>query len=217
MWKTYGTLITTVLFCTFLTTSLAAHNWDKQVEIVSPYVIHLSIEVTSFSPPKTSIGACSAWVFNAAKGYAATAGHCVHDSYGNEARRVFVYVDGQEQNATVLALSTYPEPDIAILSIPAIKGFTKLRQASTPKIGQEVMMSGFADTHTPLHKWGKIVFTDASIFVNTLAMPGMSGGPVTDYRNRVIGLTNMRFVARGVSKVTPIEAIQALAKEHDLD
>lgn len=129
---------------------------------------------------------CAGFVVDAAKGWAITARHCVTDG-------LEVFVDGEPSEVVK------SDEQFTLLTYPAMTKPPLNIRTDVPDLGEEAVSIGFGYgilTAMPRHIAAR---ADGDIGLDGPLVKGMSGGPVLDKDNRVIGLNQSTSEGMGVA------------------
>jgi S1-C subfamily serine protease len=154
-------------------------------------------------------GTCSTVVFNAAAGYALTAGHCIEGGG-------FSYtVDGRD--ADVVRVNK--QLDLAVVKSRLRKGAVNIPFAPAfPRVGNVVAVLGYPFGARSLTMQVGIVSNgavDGLAWIDANLGPGDSGGAVLDAAGRLVAIAvGYRYNGPAhISRVVPIDAVRAFVAD----
>ena len=152
---------------------------------------------------------CSAVVLS--DGYALTAAHCV-DEPGAEFTIAGRTAEAVKKNRIL---------DIAVVRFLAKDAVPMPLAPSTPSVGAEVAIAGFAAGMPDLYlQFGHVARPrdpDGQLVLNVEAFHGDSGGAVLDKRGRLVGIISARYDDGGGATFTyaiPVDQIRDFAAEY---
>lgn len=157
--------------------------------------------MVSFPEENGSFGICTGFVIDAPKGWAITAAHCITDDKSG------MLVDGLPSEVLKL------DDQFAILTFPKMSKPPLDIAKHMPAYGEEVISFGYwAGIFTVLPR-SVAAFSGGDIALAGPLSRGMSGGPVVDYTNKVVGLNQASNPIDGAGVVCGPDELNTFIKD----
>lgn len=179
---------------------LAGPDWSVVIKPAAKQVPRIEVLRDGDEGP----GICSGVVINKASGFLLTAAHCIPPG---EANTYSVTVNGRH---AVLARAN------RLLDLAVVRFTTKDEQqielaSVSPDVGSDIAVVGFLLGSKTLHaQFGRIAAKrsdDGGLVLDSVILPGDSGGAIIDSAGRLVGLTNQYYKGTAIGLAVPIEVV----------
>lgn len=187
-------LVLSILLLVLIPTlAFAQRSWVSTIKKISPAIYRLVGQTDEQFQQHQGIfnSYCTAWMYNAQRGYLLTAGHCKH------ADTHYFLMNNGEMVRPVEFLATHDFKvvgDIGLLQVVPMKGDVALKlQTRKPlQVGDEVGMLGYGYGFRQA-QFGHISlpmsFDTGLTFLDMSVLPGDSGGPILNRNGEVVGMS----------------------------